>query len=597
MKNTSIAFIVYCFLAIFSGSCRKDQITTSKQQQRATAAQAFLRIPENADRETRLIAENLASAEIKTHFLEKFAASNGYPVWDKIIANIVADPSSEKSNLVTTTNGINNSPKGATSSTRGFFIIPLVDTASKDVTSYITCEKINDSAYRYHVYNKKALLNTNPLSETQKQNIRPLLGILASFEKDINGKNSITYIGSSGSYKFSNAQIKRGNATQQKATIEKSVNVIPCKRALLAVLYLYNENGFDTLLVLSDCLTLPDVVVTSGGGGTGASTSPGMFTGTIYGSPLGAIFTGTGGGGTGGGGTGSGDPSVPTYNGLPDGFYGDPWSVYWTALINSSNLSASVTYLNNALSLSGDQIVWLSQNQEIAKELATYLLSSPEPSVQTALDHLVNLMSNLSYYTFVSTYAANNPGSTVWWENDTFLDNPANISFDIDAGGGPYKSLTAAEKVLVKKYPIVAIRMSNNKAVAEVSVTAIFGINGLNDRSDAVRHAFFNAMNQRDCGYLYQNIPDLAKQFSDAHESETPPHLLKEKEMDFFNNAVGHSIGSGKNWLYPDSDLLTTVMDKMRNGELVFLDPIWTNDPNFLTTHGITTATILTPTN
>lgn len=259
--------------------------------------------------------------------------------------------------------------------------------------------------------------------------------------------------------------------------------------------------------------------------------------------------------------------------------------------------SSTVETIATKVMLSSSQLEWLNSHQEIAKEIETYLLNSSNANYQLVYDNVVNLMTNSSYFQFVSNYAVNNPDNTVWWENDTFLDNPANITFDVEANGGIYSKLTAAEKILVKKYPIEATKMWNNKSAAEEAVINIFGSNSLNDRGDAVRHAFFNAMNQRDCEYFNRQVPDLAKQFSDAHESETPVQFAKEKEMDIFNNTVGQSIGHGKGILYLDDDLLTTVMDKMRNGELRYLSPIWTTDPNFLNTHGITSSTVLTPTN
>ena len=110
-----------------------------------------------------------------------------------------------------------------------------------------------------------------------------------------------------------------------------------------------------------------------------------------------------------------------------------------------------------------------------------------------------------------------------WWKNDIWLDNPFNITFDLDKDqNDQYERLNEAEKALVKKYPIEAYLISKNRVVAENETISIFGLNGLNDRSDAFRHAFFNAMNSRDCGDDPMTFASISKMFSDAHESDVP---------------------------------------------------------------------------
>lgn len=603
-----MSITLYFFVLLFFLACRKDTVENHNYQQQLSPAQAFLRIADNADHETRLIAENLASAELKYHFISKLAEENGYPVWNKMVSSIVSDPTQSKNiERTVSTNGTGNNSYNNSGSSRGFFIIPLVDTISKEVKSYITCEKINDSAFRYHLYNKKSILNTSPLSAVQQQNIRPLLGVFASFENEINGKQSIVFKGAIDSYKFTNSHIKKGTAvdiTNQTSELERRTNVIPsCKRAVLGILYIYNENSYDMIIVLSDCLTLPDVVVTgyiSGGGGGGSVSSPGIFTGSIYGSPLGSIFTGSG---------GTGDGSTTPYTGFPEGFYGDPWSVYWASLTNSANLSASVNYLKNNLTLSDDQIVWLSQNQEIAKELATYLLSSPNANSQIAIDHIVNLMTNLSYYYFVTNYANNNPNSTVWWENDTWLDNPANINFDVDGIDDGYKKLNDQEKSLVRVYPLSAYKISKNKEEAERRASINYPGQLLNLKGDAYRHTIFSAMNQRDCGHDMMG-QSIARLFGEAHESNTPAQLQLEKQMDLFNNEVGYTIGNVLIGIFlSDDDIGYAAEDKLNNGFLRYLKPLLTTtqDNNYwgangshdsnTATHGIYSLTVLTPTN
>lgn len=210
---------------------------------------------------------------------------------------------------------------------------------------------------------------------------------------------------------------------------------------------------------------------------------------------------------------------------------------------------------------------------------------------------------------------SNSSTSNVWWEDDIWLDNPNNFNLDLDQDqNGQYDRLTAAEKALVKKYPTHAYMISKNKPVAENETISIFGQNGLNDKSDAFRHAFFNAMNRRDLGLDPMTLENIAKLFSDAHESEVPSQLQKEKDMDLWNNNIGHMVG---NVMFPiftsNSSLSSDVLTKLTNGELRYLKPVEPTPPpgsnglnnDFwhingnpqLGRHGITSATQLTPTN
>lgn len=117
---------------------------------------------------------------------------------------------------------------------------------------------------------------------------------------------------------------------------------------------------------------------------------------------------------------------------------------------------------------------------------------------------------------------------------------------------------------------------------------------GWNDKKDAYRHAYFNAINTKSVGR------SAAKLFSDAHETETPQRWLKEKEMDLFNNAIGHSLGENNSNL-SNFQLRDIVWNALLNGNLNYLLPINYNDPNFLDdpstseprdgTHGISDIT------
>jgi hypothetical protein len=194
----------------------------------------------------------------------------------------------------------------------------------------------------------------------------------------------------------------------------------------------------------------------------------------------------------------------------------------------------------------------------------------------------------------------------LWWEDENWLDG--NFSFGDDDQDGVYDRLTTREMELVKIFPEQAIMINNNRKKAENETRALFGANGLNDKTDAFRHAYWQAMNERDCGVNPGNRP-IAKMFADAHESETPTQLLMEMEMDLWNNQVGLDLGHGKiPFVHTDNYFSDIILDKLQNGSLRYLKPIWppmfdprtgtiinnSGDPNFWGVQGIVNAATAT---
>ena len=203
----------------------------------------------------------------------------------------------------------------------------------------------------------------------------------------------------------------------------------------------------------------------------------------------------------------------------------------------------------------------------------------------------------MTSYTPVNYPGSNEGLPFEWWKNDNLINthsffnqNPYNV----------WRKLTKKEKEIFKLYPALAVIMNRNKRLAEEATILKYGTNGLNDNSDAFRHAYFNAINSRDMGRY------AAKLLSDAHESETPNRWNLEVKMDLFNNNVGHEMGHNFSD-FSDFEMLEAIFGSVSNGNMRYLNPIFTTDPNFwdnlLTpepndgTHGITSNTILTPTN
>ena len=165
-----------------------------------------------------------------------------------------------------------------------------------------------------------------------------------------------------------------------------------------------------------------------------------------------------------------------------------------------------------------------------------------------------------------------------------------------------WNELTSEEQNLIISFPMEAYNIFKNREVAESATQLKFGNNGLNDKSDAFRHAYFNAINTKKVGAY------MAKLFSDAHESETPLKLLLEKQMDLFNNAIGHQSEIN----YPSAsilELVNLIYREMLDGNLRYLSPLnWSYSPRYdvnrdgvqdcvTCLNGIISETILTPTN
>lgn len=190
----------------------------------------------------------------------------------------------------------------------------------------------------------------------------------------------------------------------------------------------------------------------------------------------------------------------------------------------------------------------------------------------------------------IANYSSNDyPGmdenlSFEWWLDEEFVEN--NFSFNLVGEG--FGDLTTQEKWLVAAFPARALIIYNNKELAETETMNMFGNNGRNDKSDAFRHAFFNAMNSNDAG------DTVARLFSNAHESEVTSNLILEVQMDLHNNNVGHTIGDDASIFVSDQDLSSSVYQSLLNGLLVYLSPLdAVIPPNF----GINSSTQITPTN
>jgi hypothetical protein len=140
-------------------------------------------------------------------------------------------------------------------------------------------------------------------------------------------------------------------------------------------------------------------------------------------------------------------------------------------------------------------------------------------------------------------------------------DNIPIIEPDLELWGEMMEDLNPCEVAIAIQFPVEAIRIYKNKEIAETFTVSIFGFNGLNDCSDAFRHAFFNAINTRDTN------PSVTLLLSSAHECGTPEDRIREQEMDLFNNKVGIDVGKN-NANYNDTEMANAVVSKLLEGKL-----------------------------
>lgn len=103
-------------------------------------------------------------------------------------------------------------------------------------------------------------------------------------------------------------------------------------------------------------------------------------------------------------------------------------------------------------------------------------------------------------------------------------------------------------------------------------------------RQDAFRHAYWNALNTVDAGYISaRNFATLHERGSnpadDPKSSEYDPVAIK---MDLYNNEVGRRIGLENPNATPD-ELMNLVMQALANGEL---QVVYLKDNQYVDTYG-----------
>jgi len=254
---------------------------------------------------------------------------------------------------------------------------------------------------------------------------------------------------------------------------------------------------------------------------------------------------------------------------------------------DTNSTSATSTYIyNNNLSGggSGNPNVTITDNNIIISSI----IENEVPEGADPLAFKLNLDSSSDAYNWVVNTDNSNEKKLIGFfleENKFSIEAKdfavemikANITKDFSIllsleifNQDPYdiwKSISQNEKNLIKSFPMEAWNIFKNREIAERATKSKFGFNGLNDKSDAYRHAYYNAINTKKVGAY------LAELFSNAHESEVPIALTLEKEMDLFNNSIGHK----SNINYPIStitELENKIYQEFLIGNLKYLYPL-----------------------
>jgi hypothetical protein len=249
---------------------------------------------------------------------------------------------------------------------------------------------------------------------------------------------------------------------------------------------------------------------------------------------------------------------------------------------NSTVLTIDYGYLESTLSLTTAQYDWLYDNPLEAAQIYEFLQSSTQAEkVEIAKEHVNQIITDNDYMNFVKNHTSTGNPFIVWWIDNPWLDNANNFNLDItrQPPQQAYK-LTGEEKALTALFPVQAFEIKQNIAIAFSMSTTKMGAgtnNGLNDKKDAFRHAFFNAINTRDAPPrvfpVLLTASYIVRLFSNAHESETPQQLQMEKQMDVFNNDVGINYC----WnCYNTSDdaIANAIKVKLDAGLLRYLSPL-----------------------
>jgi hypothetical protein len=546
-------------------SCRKTDFKTFNRGTPLVDKARFFTIQGKVSSSIVRINQELLLLNNKVPFVSDFIEQAGYPRWDKsfFLPN--------RATTQRTNHRVNNADST--------FIIPVVSQSDKYVTGALIVNISDTLSYRLALLKNYQAYNNSKVTFIQSMMI---------LDAKVYGYGKFKVVDTSALNGIREVFLKkRGNSPSTAANriqLTSDPYEDPCERIELW----YDPDGDDDRCDCDgneypsgqwvyandeECLSgTPSPVLyflTAGIGGGGNSLPGTQLT----------LPPDLGGGGTGG-------PLPPPYIPVP------------------TTEEQKRDYLIEQLNLNQLQQFYLENTDNSINSLFNYLYyNNSEASKQNCINHLNALSEDSGYNQFVLNHNITGDQELVWWSDSVWLSNPNNFNLDITFSNNPI-GLTAEEKWLVGQYPLAAYIIFQNKDEAFEMSDIKMGISSLalNDKKDAFRHAYFNAINVRDIPnflYPYTTPANIVLAFATAHESESPPQLALEVQMDLYNNSVGIQVGQNVSYWTSGNDIANTIKTKINNGELKYLSPL-----NFNTSplwpagkNGITDSTQLLWTN
>ena len=188
-KSRWMLFNLIALLCIFSLSgCRDslldtktfdEPVSTDLTHVNSKLKNQFFKIPDDIRPEFKEILLSIQAQDQANQFVtQEWVAQNGIPIWNKVFSP----------------NGDNTENTLASRSARtvkDMSFIPLKDTITQEIKSFIAVYKVDGNSVGYRLYNKKALLNYLPPNSDAKKKVLSMLVIHAFFEDNINGKKKL----------------------------------------------------------------------------------------------------------------------------------------------------------------------------------------------------------------------------------------------------------------------------------------------------------------------------------------------------------------------------------------------------------------------
>ena len=219
-------------------------------------------------------------------------------------------------------------------------------------------------------------------------------------------------------------------------------------------------------------------------------------------------------------------------------------------------------------------ITFASNNNISWTQFQNWFVEGDQDFNRDLLKMIVENNHKIPQYTSSDFPGMNNGMPYNWWNDENYLNNMS-LGFN-------NINLTKEEKKMCALFPLAAVMIFSNKDIALNEASSTFP-NQIphNNKADAFRHAFFNALNIRDVYSQFSTrgtftfAKNIVRMFGIAHESEVPQELLLEKAMDLYNNEGGIEVCSTCNPLTNPTNLVKGyVLSLLNEGKLVHIWPL-----------------------